>query len=135
MFGKPADEMLRALRRLQDKLGAHQDACMAQSRLAAIVADPAAGLPPTTLFLMGRLAEHYAQVTGETRGTLTRSWRRVRGKRWKALRARLGQLRESAEAANVGLPAIEQPAAADLAPSEPNFAEQPPASEPRPLKH
>jgi CHAD domain-containing protein len=135
MFGKPADEMLRALRRLQDKLGAHQDACMAQSRLAAIVADPAAGLPPTTLFLMGRLAEHYAQVTGETRGTLTRSWRRVRGKRWKALRARLGQLRESAEAANEVLPAIEQPAAADLAPSEPNFAEQPPANEPRTLKH
>ena len=135
MFGKPADEMLRALRRLQDKLGAHQDACMAQSRLGAIAADPAAGLPPTTLFLMGRLAEHYAQVTGETRQTLTRSWRKVRGKRWKTLRARLGELRESAEAANEVLPVIEQPAAADLVPSDTTFAEQPPASEPRTLKH
>ena len=135
MFGKPADEMLRALRRLQDKLGAHQDAGMAQSRLAAIAADPAAGLPPTTLFLMGRLAEHYAQVTGETRQTLTRSWRKVRGKRWKTLRTRLGELRESAEAANEVLPVIEQPAAADLVPSDTTFAEQPPASEPRTLKH
>jgi len=135
MFGKPADEMLRALRRLQDKLGAHQDACMAQSRLAAVAADPAAGLPPTTLFLMGRLAEHYAQVTGETRGTLTRSWRKVRGKRWKALRARLGELRESAQAANEVPPGIEQPVAADLVPSEATLAEHPPASEPRTLKH
>ena len=134
MFGKPADEMLRALRRLQDRLGAHQDACMAQGRLAAIVADPAAGLPPATLFLMGRLAEHYTQVTGETRQTLTRSWRKVRGKRWKALRARLGELRESAEAVNEVLPAMEQPASADGVPSE-SFAEQPPASEPRALKH
>ena len=74
-------------------------------------------------------------MTGETRGTLTRSWRKVRGKRWKALRARLGQLRESAEAANEVLRVIEHPAAADLVSSEPNIAEQPPASEPRTLKH
>ena len=108
---------------------------MAQTRLAAVAADPASGLPPTTLFLMGRLAEHYAQVTGDTRRTLTRSWRKVRGKRWKALRARLGQLRENAETANEVLRVIEHPAAADLVPSDTTFAEQPPASEPRTLKH
>jgi CHAD domain-containing protein len=135
MFGKPADEMLKALRRLQDKLGAHQDACMAQSRLAAIAADPESGLPPTTLFLMGRLAEHYARVTGETRRTLTRSWRKVRGKRWKALRARLGELHESAAAANE-TPANMQPvASAELTPSEATFAGQPPGPQARSLKH
>src|SRR5262249_40417644 len=80
MLGKPADAMLKAFGRMQDNLGAHQDSCMAQNRLAAIAADPASALPPTTLFLMGRLAEHYAQVTGETRTIFARSWRKVRGK-------------------------------------------------------
>jgi CHAD domain-containing protein len=135
MFGKPADDMLKALRRMQDKLGAHQDACMAQNRLAAIAADPASGLPPTTLFLMGRLAEHYAQVTGDTRSTLGRSWRKVRGKRWKALRARLGALHDSAEAAGDMLPAGPPAVSADLTPSDASFAGQPPEPETRPLKH
>jgi CHAD domain-containing protein len=135
MFGKPADDMLKALRRMQDKLGAHQDACMAQNRLAAIAADPASALPPTTLFLMGRLAEHYAQVTGETRSTLARSWRKVRGKRWKALRARLGALHHSAETASDTPPATAPAVSADLTPSEPTFAGQPPEPETRSLKH
>ncbi|HEY1872817.1 MAG TPA: CHAD domain-containing protein [Steroidobacteraceae bacterium] len=135
MFGKPADEMLRSLRRMQDKLGAHQDACMAQNRLAAIAADPASALPPTTLFLMGRLAEHYTQVTGETRSTLARSWRKVRGKRWKALRARLGALYESAESAIDALPATPPAVAADLVPSDATLNGQPPEPETRSLKH
>jgi CHAD domain-containing protein len=135
LFGKPADEMLKALRRLQDKLGAHQDACMAQGRLAAIAAEPASGLPPTTLFLMGRLAEHYARVAGDTRRTLTRSWRKVRGKRWKALRARLAELHDTAEAANGAVPAIEPEHSAELTRSEDAFAGQPPETEPRALKH
>jgi CHAD domain-containing protein len=135
IFGKPADDMLRALRRLQDRLGAHQDACMAQTRLAAIAAEPARGLPPTTLFLMGRLAEHYARVTGETRRTLTRSWRKVRGKRWKALRARLGELYDRAETASEALVSVPLSASAELTPSEATFAGQPPETEARSLKH
>jgi CHAD domain-containing protein len=135
MFGKPADEMLKVLRRLQDKLGAHQDACMAQTRLAAVAADPASGLPPTTLFLMGRLAEHYAQVTGDTRRTLTRSWRKVRGKRWKALRTRLGELHDIAEIAHGEFPGSDPGAAADLAAAGAALPGQPPETEPRALKH
>src|SRR5262249_46934119 len=96
MFGKPADEMLKALGRLQDKLGAHQDAYMARSRLAALAADPASGLPPETLFLMGRLAERHSAVTTHARKTFTRSWRKVRGKRWRALRSRLAELSDGA---------------------------------------
>jgi CHAD domain-containing protein len=136
MFGKPADEMLKALRRLQDKLGAHQDACMAQSRLAAIAADPESSLPPATLFLMGRLAEHYAQLTGDTRRTLTRCWSKVRGKRWKALRARLAQLQEQAEVAGRQVPGAEPPAASnEVVSAQGAFTGQPPESEPRSLKH
>ncbi|HYX73418.1 MAG TPA: CHAD domain-containing protein [Steroidobacteraceae bacterium] len=135
MFGRPAEEMLKALRRLQDKLGAHQDACMAQSRLAAIAADAGSGLPPTTLFLMGRLAEHYGHVTGDTRRTLARSWRKVRGKRWKALRARLAELRDSAEVAHAVFAPREPASSADQTSAEANFAGQPPETEPRALKH
>jgi CHAD domain-containing protein len=135
MFGKPADDMLKALRRLQDKLGAHQDACMAQGRLAAIAAEPAAALPPTTLFLMGRLAEHYAQVTAETRNTLARSWRKVRGKRWKTLRARLGALQDSAETMGDTLSSAPPAVSVDLTPSEDTLAGQPPEPETRSLKH
>ena len=135
-FGKPADDLLRALRRLQDRLGAHQDACMAQERLAAIATDPASGLPASTLFLMGRLAEHYAHVTTQTRRTLARTWRKVRGKRWKALRALLGELHDSAEAASgphAGTAGVSPTA---IAPAEATtFAGQPPEPEALPLKH
>jgi CHAD domain-containing protein len=130
MLGKPADDMLKALRRLQDKLGAHQDASTAQQRLAALAAEPAGALPPATLFFMGRLAGHHAAVTAQARGTLTRSWRKVRGKRWRALRARLGQLRAGAAALSAAL--AEVPPAAVPAQIT---AGRPPEPEPRTLKH
>jgi CHAD domain-containing protein len=105
MYGKPAEEMLRALRRMQDKLGAQQDAYMARKHLTALAADPACALPPATLFLMGKLAEHHVRVTAEARATVVKSWRKVRGRRWKALRARLGELKP---------PALEPSAAAPV---------------------
>ena len=60
IYGKPADEMLRSLRRWQEKLGVQQDAAVASRRLKALAGAPPKGIPPETLFLMGRLAEHYA---------------------------------------------------------------------------
>jgi CHAD domain-containing protein len=135
MFGKPADELLKSLRRLQDGLGAHQDAYMAQKRLAALAAQPATGLPAATLFLMGRLAEQNAQVTAHARDTLVRSWRKVRGKRWRALRSRLGELTDAA-AANGALttghgPEEAPPVAADVSATPPHSS----APEFRPVKH
>ena len=135
MFGKPAEDMLRALRRLQDGLGAQQDAYMAQNHLATLAADPASGLPPATLFLMGRLAEHQARVTAQARETLTRSWRKVRGKRWRALRARLGELRANAEATNGAGDAAHAVTPGDLSPADTNLATPAPGSDSRPVKH
>jgi CHAD domain-containing protein len=62
MFGKPAEDLLKALRRMQERLGAHQDAHMARSRLATLAADSANALPTATLFLMGRLAERHSTL-------------------------------------------------------------------------
>ena len=98
MFGKPAEEILKALRRMQERLGAHQDAHMAKHRLAMLAEDCGNGLPPATLFLMGRLAERQSEVISQASKTLSRSWRRVRGKRWKAMRSRLGELSARAPA-------------------------------------
>ena len=106
MFGKPAEDVLKVLRRLQDQLGAHQDAHIASSRLAALAEDRDNPLPPATLFLMGRLAERHSDLTAEVDKALSRSWRRVRGKRWKALRGRLGELTDRARAARRVPPAV-----------------------------
>jgi CHAD domain-containing protein len=127
LIGKPADELLKALRRLQDKLGAYQDAHIAQQRLAALAAQPE-GLPPATLFLMGRFAEQQRQVTREARRTLERSWRKVRGKRWKALRGRLESLSEAALAQLPAEAALPQLVAGDV-------TEQAQVVEARTLKH
>ena len=115
LFGKPAEEALKALRRLQDELGVHQDAYMARNRLAALAADPASQLPPGTLFLMGRLAERHATTTSQARKSLNRSWRKVRGRRWKALRSRLGELVDTARQARSPVGAEPVPAAPALA--------------------
>ncbi len=85
IYGKPADQMLRTLRRWQDKLGVQQDAAVASRRLKALASAPPAGIPPETLFLMGRLAEHYASTAVRARKLYAKHYRKVRG-RWKRLR-------------------------------------------------
>lgn len=85
IYGKPADDMLRALHRWQEKLGVQQDAAVANRRLAALASAPPKGIPPETLFLMGRLAEHYAGTAARARKVYARAYRKVRG-RWKKLR-------------------------------------------------
>jgi len=85
IYGKPADEMLRALRRWQEQLGVQQDAAVASRRLKVLAGAPPRGIPPETLFLMGRLAEHYASAAVRARMQYAKGYRKVRG-RWKRLR-------------------------------------------------
>jgi CHAD domain-containing protein len=87
MYGKPAEEMLRALRRWQDTLGVQQDAAVASRRLKNLAAVPPKGFPPETLFLMGRLAEHYANAAARARKQHGKGYGKVRG-RWRRLRTR-----------------------------------------------
>jgi triphosphatase len=91
IFGKPAGEMVRSLRRWQEKLGTQQDADVASRRLQALATEPPKGLPPETLFLMGRLAAYYADRALKARKRHPRAYRKVRG-RWKALKSKLEQL-------------------------------------------
>jgi len=85
IYGKPSDQMLRTLRRWQDKLGVQQDSAVASRRLKALASAPPEGIAPETLFLMGRLSEHYASTAVRARKLYARHYRKVRG-RWKRLR-------------------------------------------------
>jgi triphosphatase len=91
IFGKPAGEMVRSLRRWQEKLGTQQDADVAGRRLQALAADPPKSLPPETIFLMGRLAARYADLASKARKRHPRAYRKVRG-RWKTLKSKLEQI-------------------------------------------
>lgn len=136
LFGKPAEDMLKALRRLQNELGAHQDADLSKTRLAELAVS-GADLPPATLFLMGRIAEHHAANTQQARKTLERAWRKVSGRRWKTLRARMEEL--SATALSQAATGAAAPAVAPDAPLPPSVqpeeALQPLPSGPRALRH
>jgi triphosphatase len=91
IYAKPADEMLRALCRWQEKLGVQQDAAVASRRLRALASAPPKGTPPETLFVMGRLAEYYATSSGRARKVYAKAYRRVR-RRWKRLRDKVAAL-------------------------------------------
>jgi CHAD domain-containing protein len=85
IYGKPADDMLRALRRWQEQLGVQQDAAVASRRLIALASAAPEGIPPDTLFLMGRLAEHHAAEAVRARKQYANGYRKIRT-RWKRLR-------------------------------------------------
>lgn len=88
LFGKPADDLVKALRRWQERLGAQQDAVVAGRRLRALAMKPPKGLPSETLFLMGQLAAHYQDRAWKARKRHPRAYRKVQ-QRWKALKSRL----------------------------------------------
>ena len=133
IYGKTADGLLRSLRRWQEKLGVQQDADVASHRLKAIASASPKGIPPETLFLMGRLAEHYASVAARARKRYAKAYRKVRG-RWKKLRTALegspaNDARESSDAGpvirNVGEPQSEQASAIATSRSQ-----EPPSNDP-----
>ena len=85
LYGKPAKDMLRALRRWQENLGVQQDASVAMQRLNALAGAKPKGIPAETLFLMGRLAERRLGAARQARKRYATDYRKVRQK-WKKLR-------------------------------------------------
>jgi len=93
LYGRPAEELLRALRRFQDKLGAQQDGHVAQSRLLALAKEPPEGFSPQTVFVMGRLAERHGAAALQARARVWKTFAKVRGRRWKRLWTKLEEMR------------------------------------------
>ena len=87
LYGKPADDMIRALRRWQENLGLQQDAAVAMQRLNDLAGAKPKGIPAETLFLMGRLAERHLGAARQARKRCATGYRKVREK-WKKLRAK-----------------------------------------------
>jgi len=61
--GKPVKQLVKATKRLQDVLGEHQDACIAEQRVRALVAEDAA-----EAFIAGRLVERERARQAASRG-------------------------------------------------------------------
>jgi triphosphatase len=87
LYGKPADDMIRALRRWQEDLGVQQDAAVAIRRLNALAGANPKNIPAETLFLMGRLAERHLGAARQARKRYATGYRKVREK-WKKLRTK-----------------------------------------------
>jgi CHAD domain-containing protein len=97
-YAKPAEEMLAALHKLQTKLGTQHDADVIALYLTQLACQPPASFTAMTLFTMGRMAELHARQAARMGAKAAGPWRRMRGKRWKALRSRMQELGDGATA-------------------------------------
>jgi CHAD domain-containing protein len=91
-YGASAGELLHAVRQLQNRLGSHQDANVAADRFRAMVGTRTCKMPGETVFLMGVFTERQRLTAGDMRQRFTKSYRRVCGRRWKALRRAMTEL-------------------------------------------
>jgi triphosphatase len=87
IYGKPAENMVKILKLIQDDLGDHQDLVVATGLLEEL--GVAGKLSPRAVFLMGSMAERYTRDTAEKRATFlgSKPYRTLKGgKTWKKLR-------------------------------------------------
>ncbi len=86
LYGSKADDFMTATRRLQNRLGELQDSHVATLRLTELAHARRARLPPSTVFLLGRLAERHQLRAVQSRERFLKAYRKVRGRSWKRLR-------------------------------------------------
>ena len=87
IYGKPAEDMVKLLKAIQDDLGDHQDLVVSAALMEEL--GVAGDLPPRAVFLMGSMAGRYARDAVEKRVSFlgSKSFRTLRGgKPWKKLR-------------------------------------------------
>jgi triphosphatase len=99
-YAKPANRMLTALHKLQSKLGTQHDADVIAHYLTQLSGHPPANFAAATLFLMGRMAEQRTRTAIRLGKKVAGPWRRVRGKRWQALRSRMEKRRDDVPASS-----------------------------------
>jgi triphosphatase len=100
-YAKPASRMLTALHKLQSRLGTQHDADVIAHYLTRLAGQPPANFAAATLFLMGRMAEQRARTAVRLGKKVAGPWRRVRGRRWKALRSRMETRRDGVPASSI----------------------------------
>jgi CHAD domain-containing protein len=93
VYGRPAARMAKRLEAVQDVLGLHQDAQVAMSWLRELALDPSSALTPNTTFVMGRIAEHYAQEATAARARFAKLYGKTKGKRWRDFAKLMGRRR------------------------------------------
>ncbi|MBA2693370.1 MAG: CHAD domain-containing protein [Rubrobacter sp.] len=101
IYGKPATDLTKSLKSLQDVLGDHQDAevAMSQLRELALPAKERRGgaVSPRTVFVMGGISHRYETLVGELREEFPPAYSEVKGKRWKRLKNKMDKDRPGAE--------------------------------------
>ncbi len=98
VYGGRTSRYVRQLTALQDELGLMQDAEVASIRLADL-ATGATHLPPSTVFVMGGIAERHRREVDRLLSRLPKGLRRVRGREWRDLLDLMERRRSEAEAA------------------------------------
>jgi triphosphatase len=96
LYGEPAQSTIRRLVKVQDLIGAHQDAQVAMARLRGMVEKRGSELPPASVFLMGEIVERYAQEAARLRRKFPKVYARLR-RPWKSLDKGMGSPAPPAE--------------------------------------
>jgi CHAD domain-containing protein len=86
LYDDPADALISRLVRLQDLLGDLHDAEAATQRWREFGVGNEASLPDGSSFVLGRLAERSAAAARKMRRRYPKTFRAVRGRRWKDLK-------------------------------------------------
>ena len=86
LYGEKARRVIETLTGLQDLLGLHQDAQVAMAHLEDVCGARGKRLPRGAGFVMGRIAQRYAQRAEDLRRAFPKLYRRAFGKRWRSLR-------------------------------------------------
>ncbi|HVC15131.1 MAG TPA: CHAD domain-containing protein [Acidimicrobiales bacterium] len=133
LYGEPASRFTAKLTRLQDALGAMQDAEVASSRLFSLATEtppPGTSLPTATVFVMGGIAERYRQESVRLRASMATRLKALNGKAWRELDAAVERARRDAEALPVPSPYARTPRPPRPASQGADGAPPPPAPAP-----
>ncbi|MER7010998.1 CHAD domain-containing protein [Saccharopolyspora sp. NPDC000359] len=74
VLGRPAQQLIRAARHFQDVLGEHQDACVAEERVRALLSGLGHGVDAAVAFVAGRLVERERTRRAERRAQWVPAW-------------------------------------------------------------
>jgi CHAD domain-containing protein len=89
LYDGEAAAMIATLTSLQTLLGEHQDAWIAIGQLQALASARRRSVPPQALFLMGSIAARCERRADKLRKAFPEKYGKIRGRRWKSLKAAL----------------------------------------------